>query len=141
MAIVAVEIAIVVTAFTKKGEVEHFLDKRMQETLNTAKTNKGFFATWDLVQREMKCCGVNGSSDWTQILGHIHPACCDKKIDDPNGCAESRYKKGCKDAFKEFVSNNLLQVIGVAVGVGVFQLLGIVFSCCLYSAYRRSYHY
>lgn len=53
MAIVAVEIAIVVMAFTKKGEVEGFIDKRLDETLHTAKTNEAFYKSWDLLQREV----------------------------------------------------------------------------------------
>lgn len=53
IAIVAVEVAIVVTAFTKKAEVESFIDKRLEETLHTAKTNNGFYKSWDLLQREV----------------------------------------------------------------------------------------
>lgn len=71
----------------------------------------------------MKCCGVHEPSEWNRVLGHLHPACCGKDIKD-NTCtlSSSLYQKGCKDAFREFVDSHLFQVIGVAIGVGVFQV-------------------
>lgn len=122
MAIVAVEIAIVVTAFTQKGKVEGFIDKRLYETLNTSKNNKNFFKSWDLMQREMKCCGVHSPDDWTTPLGFIHPACCQKDLQDQTCATPTLYTKGCEDALKDFVSSNVLLVAGVAIGVGVFQV-------------------
>lgn len=53
MAIVAAEIAIVVMAFTRKGEVNGFIDKRLEETLHKAGSNDAFYKSWDLLQREV----------------------------------------------------------------------------------------
>lgn len=53
MAIVAVEIAIVVTAYTQKGKVEGFIDKRLEETLRDSGAKPAFFKSWDLMQREV----------------------------------------------------------------------------------------
>lgn len=53
MAIVAAEIAIVVLAFTKKGEVEGFIDKRLEETLQKSKSNHEFYGAWDILQRDV----------------------------------------------------------------------------------------
>lgn len=53
MAIVAVEIGLVVTAFMKKGEVEGFIDNQLEKTLQNSRTNDAFFASWDLLQRNV----------------------------------------------------------------------------------------
>lgn len=37
-------------------------------------------------------------------------------------CKISQYPKGCEDKIKEFVSDNVMLVAGVAIGVGVFQV-------------------
>lgn len=57
MVIVAVEIAIVVTAFTKKGKVEDFIDKRLDEMLHKSKNDPALFKSWDLMQREVNGIG------------------------------------------------------------------------------------
>lgn len=53
IAIVAVEVAIVVTAFTKKGEVEGFIDKQLVNTLDKSKPGDAFYTSWDLLQRNV----------------------------------------------------------------------------------------
>lgn len=53
IAIVAVEIALVVTAFMKKGEVETFIDKQLDKTIQTAQPHHATYTAWDLLQRNV----------------------------------------------------------------------------------------
>lgn len=73
----------------------------------------------------MKCCGVHGYKDWEPIFNYVHPACCLKDVNDKT-CKVPTYTKGCEEALKEFVSNNVLVVAGVAIGVGIFQVSTLI---------------
>lgn len=53
IAIVAVEIGLVVTAFVKKGAVQGFIDKQLDKTLQDSRTNEAFFTSWDTLQRNV----------------------------------------------------------------------------------------
>lgn len=40
-------------AFTRKNEVEGFIDKRLNETLHKAGDNEAFYKSWYLLQKEV----------------------------------------------------------------------------------------
>lgn len=53
----AAEIAIIWMAYSHKGQIEGFIDKRLNDTLAESESNKAFAKSWDLLQREV-CVNV-----------------------------------------------------------------------------------
>lgn len=54
---------------------------------------------------------------------YLPPSCCHLHIDDPTTChKEQASKLGCKQALIDFLHDHIVQLVGVAVGVGVFQV-------------------
>merc|ERR1711934_395988 len=50
----------------------------------------GVTDTWDVVQKELHCCGVQNSTDWTRERSDIFP---DGQL--PNSCCVGGQVKGC----------------------------------------------
>jgi len=111
---------------------------------------------WNEVQKELKCCGVNNVSDWTQnpdkdqfnFEGLINKpeGCCeiDRNDKDLNAaemkaCRESTqsapgdkyYFEGCYTVMKDQVEENQNILVGVAIGVVVLMFLNMLFSFAL----------
>ena len=89
-----------------------------------------YTATWDLVQENFKCCGLDGKDDWKDTP---ESCCVGGKEQDcgkiASGQGHELYEEGCLNNFTEFFRDNLYYV-GVtafclsAVGVLVISL------CC-----------
>ncbi|CAL1289474.1 unnamed protein product [Larinioides sclopetarius] len=103
-----------------KNALQHFVDD----------DNKRYFI--DLIQRKLRCCGVDGPGDYH--LDPVHP------IPIPSSCIPKDslvpYEKGCYTAVIEFLKSKAAIVGGVAVAVLLLQLavLGLticlVYNCC-----------
>ena len=77
---------------------------------------KGVTHTWDLVQENLKCCGVDTWEDWKNVYNNnsVPDSCCKegpvencgKDISDPN----KLWTKGCYVKFTDYFSHNLTYV-------------------------------
>ncbi|XP_031627365.1 uncharacterized protein LOC116343455 [Contarinia nasturtii] len=146
--IVLFQIGIVVAALSKKGDLEQIVDKRLLDTLKKSKDNSKLLKSWDLLQNELHCCGVSSMNDWSGVIDSdptIMPgSCCHKGIDDKTCRIQDVKYPGCKTAFLDYLNNNMYTVAIFAIVAALVQVLAIIFSCCLYSVYRRgtrSYSY
>jgi len=138
--IVLFQIGIVAAAFSKKAELEQLVDKRLMDTLKKSKETRPFFESWDLLQNELHCCGVYSKNDWTGVFesNRMPGACCHKAIDDKTCSIQDVTYPGCKTAFIDYLNSNMYTVAIFAIVVASVQVLAIIFSCCLYSVYRRN---
>ncbi|XP_067056308.1 tetraspanin-3-like isoform X1 [Acropora muricata] len=93
----------------------------------------------DALQKDLQCCGSEHPNDWGDSKYYIpfvkYPgSCCSHPIADICSPVQGLYKKGCLNKLTEKVKHNLDYVLGTAIGVAVFQLLGIVgafyLMCC-----------
>lgn len=48
-------------------------------------------------------------------------------------------KQGCEQELLNFLQRKSLIVAIVAVGIGLIQIIGLGYACCLYRAFRRNY--
>jgi len=142
-------------AYTKRDEVEKKLTEGLQKGVTTEygkddnTASKGMTKAIDWFQKNVKCCGIENPNEW-QTSAWAAPniteiktpdSCC---TDISAGCgrdlsqysSSSIYQKGCVEAGKKFVKDNLYLVGGVGVGIAVVQLLSIVFAVCLICAFR-----
>lgn len=132
--ILVAEIAAGALGFVYKGKVDHIAkDKFMQslEDYNREKEGKvqPIHEAWDFIQSQLKCCGVTNSEDWTKQGIEVPKSCCSN----PDRCNSSGpfHEKGCYDKVKEDISQYAVYVGIAGIGIGLIEIIGIIFSCCL----------
>ena len=103
-----------------------------------AQQTQGVTATWDLIQHESKCCGVDGFKDWETTPfaqgSNVPDSCC---IEETEGCGKGAiqnpdniYQEGCFAKFENTILGNVAWAIGIGVAVAVLILIGICIACC-----------
>jgi len=149
-----VEIGSAIAGYIFLGKVRETVEPLMVKTLNGygIDDNKGITETWDFVQHESHCCGISGYMDWQnstwakdKLSGSVPDSCC--KVYSAN-CGEivadtsinpAIYTEGCLPKFVHYVQSNGSTFAGVALGLSLVQILGIIFSCLLAKGIRGSY--
>jgi len=132
-------VAIVVYVF--RGDAREVITKTMVESLKNYgdDDHKGVTETWDIMQSDFKCCGVDNYTDWEGkphfTTGDVPDTCCKVPT---NGCgkgaAESLdkiYTTGCFVMFENYIVDNAAAAAGVGVGVIVLLFMGVCVSCCV----------
>lgn len=91
----------------------------------------------DLMQSQLKCCGVDNYTDWERKWHNksVPESCCRDHEDCYNSegkvVLDKIYTSGCYVKVVDFINHNLGAIGGGAVGLACFQLLGIMLSFCL----------
>lgn len=97
----------------------------------------------DNLQIRLECCGASNYTDWSESKwirnnpGKVAPlSCCRESAINTTTCNEQHsleiHTKGCVEGLKDFVNNHLLILGVIAVSISAIQLLGMIFSCCLF---------
>lgn len=104
---------------------------------------------WNTVQATVACCGYNNYTDWKDnaVWNAANPgvevpdSCCTRRILTTDGeiidvekCRQGDTAFINADGCKTKLSNYVWVVGGVALGILLVELLGMIFSCCLYRA-------
>uniref|UniRef100_A0A8B9JF59 Tetraspanin n=1 Tax=Astyanax mexicanus TaxID=7994 RepID=A0A8B9JF59_ASTMX len=102
----------------------------------------------DKLQQDLKCCGSNSSADWQQGTwihtfadGRLVPDSCCKTPTDHCGLRDHpsniyKVEGGCISKLEEFILQHL-QILGaVGIGIAFLQILGMLFTCCLYRSLK-----
>jgi hypothetical protein len=105
---------------------------------------------WDFLQTNMSCCGVKTPQDWRYKLGGAKnfstPDTCCLPAVRISACGHGAlqdlmttriHASGCLDQLMNFVRSNLYIIGGVALGIALVELFGIIFACCLVSAVKE----
>jgi len=141
-----------IAAFALKGDLKAEIVKNMNNGMKNYGTEgfEGVSTTWDLVQKELHCCGVETYGDWknatTQFKdGGVPDSCC--KGGQVEGCGkapvdeEKVFAEGCFSLFTDEFNSNLTIVGAVALGVAVGELIAIGFAFCLGKRVGRGGNY
>ncbi|XP_021462530.2 CD151 antigen [Oncorhynchus mykiss] len=103
----------------------------------------------DKLQHEFKCCGSNSSSDWGESVwirtseadGRLVPDSCCKtqtlncgRRDHPSNIY--KVEGGCITKLENFILDHLKIIGAVGVGIACVQIVGMVFTCCLYRSLK-----
>ena len=89
---------------------------------------------WNLVQTELKCCGVNGPGDWhlsnnTIVETPFLPDSCCQAVQIDQKCRNDNhfgpYEKGCLEAFSNFLHANA-GIIGALIASVAFIQIAVV---------------
>ncbi|KAM3609593.1 uncharacterized protein V6R79_017583 [Siganus canaliculatus] len=104
----------------------------------------------DKLQQKFKCCGSQNSSDWAdsvwiQSNDHLVPDSCCKTPTDLCGHRDHpsniyKVEGGCIMKLEEFILNQLYILCAVGLGVAFLQLVGMMFTCCLYQNLKDDPH-
>ncbi|XP_029289386.1 CD151 antigen isoform X3 [Cottoperca gobio] len=103
----------------------------------------------DKLQQEFKCCGSHNSSDWRDCAWiqaaeneRLVPDSCCKSPDDLCGRRDHpsniyKVEGGCIMKLEEFILSQLYILGAVGIGIGFLQLVGMMFTCCLYQSLKE----
>lgn len=144
LVILALEVGAGISGYMMRRNIGTMLQQRMNNTLHEYETNDDVKNSWDVMQHDLGCCGINSSSDWWP-KPYKHPrlplSCC-HEVPATKECeynAVGAFNEGCMIKLKAKFEGNALK-IGIAVLVMAFiQLVGVFFACCLARSIRREY--
>jgi len=133
-------------AYTKKDTLQEDLKKgldQIQDQYGQPSTaNKEFSKAVDWFQQNVKCCGLDkpeswNDSQWGKSGNTGVPDSCCKTVEKGCGAKDIKtlggiiFPKGCIPVGKKYAEDKIFLIGGVLIGIGVVQLLGILFACCL----------
>jgi len=134
-AIFALEVGIAIWGFVEYDS----LDQAISDSLNGTNV---YDQTFQNFQKNFKCCGLTTVCDGFNTT-HPYLGCdCTGKDDNckvfkddgtcpGSGTGVSIYNTPCDDALYDFVEDNMLLLAGIALGIGLAEVLGMIISMCL----------
>ncbi|XP_027561344.1 CD63 antigen [Neopelma chrysocephalum] len=141
-----VEIAAAIAGYVFKDKVRLVLKEGLQEAMDKYEKDPGLTEALDELQREFKCCGANNYTDWANIEQFrandtVPRSCCrvNTTLCNVHPSPETVYEKGCLESIEAWMKKNILIVAAVALGIAFFEILGIIFACCLMRGIRSGY--
>jgi CD63 antigen len=125
-----------IAAYVHRGDIQGSFSEGMNKTLCDPVHN----ASWNQMQQDLKCCGVNDYSNyWNSSKAcsdlykppQLPASCCANN--DPNCAADSKqlYQPGCATKIVKQVEDHMYLIGGIAIGFAFVQLLGIALACYL----------
>lgn len=135
--ILILQVAAGVLGAAFKSESNRILNETLSENAkllaDTTTEAKEFQKAMIAFQTEFKCCGLkNGASDWGNNFAVAKESCQCTGSDCGTYQGNSVYPMTCLSSIKELVEKNIIIVIGVAFGLAIVEILGLVFSMTLY---------
>ncbi|XP_058598021.1 tetraspanin-8 [Neofelis nebulosa] len=138
--ILLLQVAAGILGATFKSESERILNETLYENVKLLEAAdndaKAFQKALAEFQEEFKCCGlVNGPADWGNNFQQNSKSCaCPGPSDSSCTLYDGKhvYKQPCISLIKDVVAKHILIVIGIAFGLAVIEILGLVFSMVLY---------
>ncbi|XP_029289384.1 CD151 antigen isoform X2 [Cottoperca gobio] len=146
------EIIAGVLAFITYQELDEELRQNLKVTMQQKYQQPGEESVTqavDKLQQEFKCCGSHNSSDWRDCAWiqaaeneRLVPDSCCKSPDDLCGRRDHpsniyKVEGGCIMKLEEFILSQLYILGAVGIGIGFLQLVGMMFTCCLYQSLKE----
>lgn len=129
-----------IAAYVMRNEIEQEATKLMAEAEHNYPTKEGVAKTWDKLQREFTCCGVQNYTEWAAILNGSYPvSCCSDESKCNHSNPHDMKNKGCESAFIDWMKSKVAIIGGVGIGLAFIMVVGVLFACCLARAIRKEY--
>jgi len=143
LVIFTMELAAGLAGYARRSEIEDMLDQRLNASMHNYYTQKEVEKSWNIMQHEMKCCGMTGPGDWQRITHNktLPYTCCPDTQNDGTCTMQTlnKYEVSCLEKLKETFFRYASVLGAVGCGVAFVQLIGVIFSCCLARSIRRQY--
>ncbi|ESP04272.1 hypothetical protein LOTGIDRAFT_204983 [Lottia gigantea] len=135
------EIAGGIAGFVLKNQIESDVITLLKEKEGQYYKNDGVKASFDALQKDFACCGVDGPNDWINgTANNTIPTSCCKDFKQGQTCDLAKaYPEGCEKKFVDYLKNNIGIIGGIGIGLAFIQVVGICFACCLARAIRKEY--
>ncbi|XP_062367022.1 CD63 antigen [Cinclus cinclus] len=140
------EIATAIAGYVFKDKANELVEEGLWDAMRRYEQDPVLATALDTFQQEFFCCGVNNYTDWASIehfgANHTVPRSCCRVA--TNTCnvwptPATVFEKGCLQSLKAWVRRNVVVLAAVALGIAFFEILGVVFSCCLMRGIRSGY--
>ncbi|KAM9390454.1 LOW QUALITY PROTEIN: tetraspanin-9 [Phaethornis superciliosus] len=141
--ILLAELILLILFFVYMDKVSESAKKDLKEgmKLYNSENNVGLKNAWNIIQAEMKCCGVNDFTDWYPVLGEntVPDRCCTENSQDcGRNSTELVWRTGCYERVMTWFDENkhVLGMIGMCILI--MQILGMAFSMTLFQQIHRT---
>ncbi|KAM3932910.1 leukocyte surface antigen CD53 isoform 1-T2 [Leptodactylus fuscus] len=128
--ILLIEVSLAIVLFIYEKEIDPYVTQQLRISFDKHKQKNNNMTVWDDIQRNFKCCGINGSSDWDK---EIPKSCCEEGV-----CNKKNAFTGCSVFFRTWFENNFLYVGITTICISVIEVLGMSFALTLYCHISRS---
>lgn len=138
---VTVQIFLIICAGVVLAEIMFNLKDNMIKAMDRYKTDLDRKVSWDYVQEDFKCCGLNNYTEWfgKGDLGDssVPDSCCMKHSEDCGENVKGKsdlkdviYTRGCDRAgFVNFVHRWALIIAGMGIGMNVLNIIHVWIFC------------
>jgi len=147
--ILIAEIGAGIAAYVFKGDLEVEVARNMKESMGKYNVtgHQDVTQSWDRIEGEFKCCGVINRTDWlNSTYGLLPDSCC---VPRPGsaviaGCGQlddnvqEKYGRGCLELLKEQFMSNMSLIGGLAIGIALLHLGGVILACYVGNKIRNS---
>ncbi|XP_051021601.1 leukocyte surface antigen CD53 [Acomys russatus] len=117
MIILLAEVIIAILLFVYEHKLNQYVAEGLNDSIQYYYSDNSTKMAWDFIQSQLQCCGVNGSSDWTNSR--------------PSSCPQSADVQGCYNKAKLWFHGNFLYIGIITICVCVIQVLGMSFALTL----------
>jgi hypothetical protein len=115
-----------IAGFVLKDKVKSSVNEVITEMFNRYSSDKSYKKIIDRVQKDLKCCGPDGT--WPTSQGTM-----------PDSCSENgvQHTAGCIDEIQKFFKKYILIVALCIFLFALVEILGIVFGVCVINAIKN----
>ncbi|XP_042304604.1 CD63 antigen [Sceloporus undulatus] len=139
-----VEIAAAIAGYIFKDKVKTVIDEELRAEMKRYRNDSNIAKTLDDLQKSYNCCGAFNYTDWFDVKEFqphsVPPSCCINGTDCTKNPNENNvHMEGCVSKVEVWMKKHIIIVAAVALGIAFFELLGIIFACCLMKGIRSGY--
>ncbi|NXD17704.1 CD63 protein, partial [Nothocercus nigrocapillus] len=141
-----VEVAAAIAGYVFKDKVRSVLEQGLQEAVQKYGEDATLREGVDEIQEEFHCCGINNYTDWANVAPFkgndtVPQSCCriNSTTCNVHPSPATVYQEGCVQSLEAWMKKNIVVVAAVALGIAFFEVLGIIFACCLMRGIRSGY--
>lgn len=132
-----------IMAAVYKSKVTDELSKTLKKSVAEYKNSSLIRQAWDDVQKTIHCCGVDSYTDYVKVAHFnttvpVPDSCChgntlncriEAMPSNTTHSFKNLYNEGCLNTLQDQLKSNLSIIIGVAIGIAMIQLFGIILAC------------
>ncbi|KAJ6656434.1 hypothetical protein lerEdw1_003722 [Lerista edwardsae] len=140
-----VEIAAAIAGYILKDQVKEIINTELWKEMRQYKKDKHIADVVNELQKSYNCCGAMNYTDWFNVTDfspdRVPESCCRSNTTNcnVNPTPATVYSEGCVARIEGWMKKHVVTVAAVALGIAFFELLGIIFACCLMKGIRSGY--